>query len=339
MSFRNTIDPTIGKRRQNAGKSYQESSIITTSPVRMFRKNAGKVYTPPTQQIIEVIKPQFMRVGGKQRGIGEGAIAEYYQNPDVPSYSLSTTGLWCAASISRRIVSSYTGPLFKARVIDQNGSSSLVDFTQSGGFLDISGYKTSDLIIPTIIYDQSGSSRNLAYQDLFAGSSSEGSFSYLKYHPLKSDFSLWHRGAMFVTSTNFGYSSDFTVYLKGNSTIGLGFDGYGSGFGYVLRNRTANAYTVINGLPYSPATGLTSTFEDSISWLDLGVELAIKTVGGTASVAIPSGTIRSSTINWGIGVDAGSFTINELTSFREMAIYNTLLSSTDRDAILDGSAY
>lgn len=78
MSFRNTIDPTVGKQRQNAGKSYQESvPTVTTdssiSPVKMFRKNAGKVYTPETpQQTIEVVKPQLMRVGGKQRGSGSG---------------------------------------------------------------------------------------------------------------------------------------------------------------------------------------------------------------------------------------------------------------------------
>ena len=56
MSFRNTIDPTVGKVRKNAGKVYEST---------------------PSQQIIEVVKPQLMRVGGKQRGIGiGGAIAD-----------------------------------------------------------------------------------------------------------------------------------------------------------------------------------------------------------------------------------------------------------------------
>lgn len=86
MSFRNTIDPTVGKGRKNAGKSYQESVPTTNtdnsiSPVTMFRKNAGKVYeSTPSQQIIEVVKPQLMRVGGKLRGSGSGgAIAD--RNP------------------------------------------------------------------------------------------------------------------------------------------------------------------------------------------------------------------------------------------------------------------
>ena len=56
MSFRNTIDPTVGKVRKNAGKVYEST---------------------PSQQIIEVVKPQLMRVGGKQRGIESGeAIAD-----------------------------------------------------------------------------------------------------------------------------------------------------------------------------------------------------------------------------------------------------------------------
>jgi hypothetical protein len=74
MSFRNTIDPTVGKRRQNAGKSYRESGVIATtdnsiSPIRMFRKNAGKIYTDELdQQILEITRAELMRVGGKRRG-------------------------------------------------------------------------------------------------------------------------------------------------------------------------------------------------------------------------------------------------------------------------------
>ena len=50
MSFRNTIDPTVGR----------------------FRRNGGKIYVPTTT--IETTKPELMRVGGKRRG-SSGAIA------------------------------------------------------------------------------------------------------------------------------------------------------------------------------------------------------------------------------------------------------------------------
>ena len=76
MSFRNTIDPTVGKARKNAGKSYQEVVVSDSSisAVKMFRKNAGKVYEQSSQQIIEIARPQLMRVGGKLRASADGNI-------------------------------------------------------------------------------------------------------------------------------------------------------------------------------------------------------------------------------------------------------------------------
>ena len=75
-----TIKPEAANIRTNAGKVIQSSPVIITNdgydpPIQRLRTNAGKaIQVTPSQQVIEIVRPELMRVGGKPRGSG-GAIA------------------------------------------------------------------------------------------------------------------------------------------------------------------------------------------------------------------------------------------------------------------------
>lgn len=74
-----TIKPEAANIRTNAGKVIQSSPVIITNdgydpPIQRLRTNAGKaIQVVSSQQVIEIVRPELMRVGGKPRGSGSGS--------------------------------------------------------------------------------------------------------------------------------------------------------------------------------------------------------------------------------------------------------------------------
>ena len=270
----------------------------------------------------------------KRKGSG-GAIA-YYANPSIPSFSLPTTNLWLAASINRVIVSGYSGPLFRARVINDSSDWTDVDFSSIGGVLNISAVSRNNLIIPLIIYDQSGNGRNLTWQNIYGGSATTVILNAIKYESATNDYQLIHKATTFVTSVNTSDSSNITVYLKGKGCFGRGFDGFGSGWGYVLRNDDGVSVSVVN---FAGQQAFAGTTLNSVGWTTLGTETGMLTSAGNFTVACPNGTLRSSSVNWGINVNTATPEQSRTQFFKEVAIYNANIGSTNRSLILTNSAY
>jgi hypothetical protein len=269
--------------------------------------------------------------------IGSGGAIAYYANPSIPSFSLPTTGLWLAASMNRVIVTGYSGPLFKARVMGDNGSFSDVDFGSVGGVLNISAIPKNNLIVPLTIYDQSGNGRSLIWSNIYLSSATTVVLNALKYEPETGDYQLIHKATAFTTSVNTSNSSNITVYLKGRGCFGRGFDGYGSGWGYVLRSDDAISASVVNGAAQIAIHGATTN--SVVGWTTLGTETGITTPAGTTTVACPSGSLRASSLNWGINVNTASLEQSRTQFFKEAAIYNENIGSTNRALILTNSAY
>lgn len=329
--------------RQNLGITSPQTTIQSSSDFQQFnllRTNLG-VTTPQTSQVITVqdtypINFNAFKVRTNLRDGGSEGASAYYTNPSIPSFSLPTTNLWLAASINRVIVSGYSGPLFRARVINNSNNWTDVDFSSINGVLNMSAVPRNNLIIPLIIYDQAGNGRNLIWQNIYGSSATTVILNAIKYESATNDYQLIHKATAFVTSVNTSDSSNITVYLKGKGCFGRGFDGWGSGWGYILRNDDGISTAIINSAGYGANAGTTL---NSVGWTTIGTETGMLTSAGNFTVACPNGTLRSSFVNWGINVNTATPEQSRTQFFKEVALYNANIGSTNRSLILTNSGY
>jgi hypothetical protein len=243
-------------------------------------------------------------------------------SPTVTPVNISTTNLFCAYSVNRRIASGYTGNLIRGTLFN-NGTISTLDIGQSSGILDVSVIPTNAFFVPTQIFDQSGSNNHLILDRQQSINSQHG----LNY--ISSKYAIASNQVCFSLTNNWADTSNICVYTDGDSIWGRGQDGFGT-WSWAFAPDTYLTITASPNQAY--ATSLTPS-QERLGFTDFSnTTQGIITASQNLTTSIPNNQFRNSTV----GV-LSNFITGTLYNgyFSEFVVYNSALNSTDRQSLFD----